>query len=63
LSGEINGSEGDLVLTSPKGNLQVINPTLVGARDGETEAGLLSVPPEYDLWQLEQIKHVVKVFH
>jgi predicted dehydrogenase len=45
---EINGSEGDLVLTSPIGNLQVINPTLEGARDGETEVRPLSVPLEYD---------------
>ena len=46
---EINGSEGDLVLTSPIGNLQVINPTIEGARVGETEVKPLSVPPEYDL--------------
>jgi predicted dehydrogenase len=46
---EINGREGDLVLTSPIGNLQVVNPTLEGARDGNTEVKPLTVPPEYDL--------------
>jgi predicted dehydrogenase len=45
---EINGSQGDLVLTSPVGNLQVINPTLSGAQ-GDGAVQVLTVPSEYDL--------------
>lgn len=37
------------MLTFPIGNLQVINPTLEGARDGNTEVKPLRVPPEYHL--------------
>lgn len=46
---EINGSEGDLVLTSPIGNLQVLAPTLLGAQGAQTTVAPLTVPPEYDL--------------
>ncbi|VFR32319.1 putative oxidoreductase [plant metagenome] len=46
---EINGSKGDLVLTSPVGNLQVINPSLFGAQGDATAVQPLAVPPEYDL--------------
>jgi predicted dehydrogenase len=46
---EINGSEGDLALTSPVGNLQVLSPTLQGGRGAETTVELLPVPPDYDL--------------
>jgi predicted dehydrogenase len=46
---EINGTKGDLVLTSPVGNLQVINPTLFGAQGDAGSVQQLVVPPEYDL--------------
>jgi len=46
---EINGTKGDLVLTSPVGNLQVINPTLFGAQGDAGAVQPLVVPPEYDL--------------
>jgi predicted dehydrogenase len=44
---EINGTEGDLVLTSPVGNLQVLAPALLGGR-GNGALAPLTVPPEYD---------------
>lgn len=46
---EINGSKGDLVLTSPIGNLQVINPSLFGAQGNSVTVQPLVPPPEYDL--------------
>src|SRR5882724_1415181 len=46
---EINGSKGDLVLTSPLGNLQVLAPTLLGGQDEDTSVAPLAIPPEYDL--------------
>lgn len=46
---EINGTEGDLVLTSPVGNLQVLAPTLLGGRGDEAAVAPLPVPSEYDL--------------
>jgi predicted dehydrogenase len=46
---EINGSEGDLVLTSPVGNLQVLAPSLFGGRGGDTAVAPLTIPREYDL--------------
>jgi predicted dehydrogenase len=45
---EINGSEGDLVLTSPVGNLQVLAPTLTGGRGDDATVVPLNVPLEYD---------------
>jgi predicted dehydrogenase len=46
---EINGSKGDLVLTSPLGNLQVLAPTLLGGQDEDTSVAPLAIPAEYDL--------------
>src|SRR5260370_33105535 len=46
---EINGSKGDLVLTSPLGNLQVLAPTLLGGQDEDTSVAPLAIPPEDDL--------------
>jgi predicted dehydrogenase len=46
---EINGSEGDLVLTSPVGNLQVLDPTLQGGRDEAATVEVLPIPTAYDL--------------
>ncbi|WP_109482715.1 Gfo/Idh/MocA family oxidoreductase [Paraburkholderia sp. C35] len=46
---EINGSEGDLVLTSPVGNLQVLDPVLSGAQGGASMVETLTVPPQYEL--------------
>ena len=46
---EINGSEGDLVLTSPVGNLQVLAPSLFGGRGEDATVAPLAIPPEYDL--------------
>ena len=46
---EINGSDGDLVLTSPLGNLQVLAPNLFGGRGEDTAVAPLDIPPEYDL--------------
>lgn len=46
---EINGSEGDLVLTSPIGNLQVIAPMLEGGRGNEQGVQPLAIPASYDL--------------
>ncbi|WP_321931266.1 Gfo/Idh/MocA family protein [Paraburkholderia guartelaensis] len=46
---EINGSEGDLVLTSPVGNLQVLAPTLAGGRGHDTTVVPLKIPSKYDL--------------
>jgi predicted dehydrogenase len=41
---EINGTKGDLVLTSPAGNLQVADLTLEGAREHETAVRTIDVP-------------------
>ncbi len=46
---EINGSEGDLVLTSPIGNLQVVAPTLHGGRGNDTSVRPLAIPAGHDL--------------
>lgn len=46
---EINGSEGDLVLTSPVGNLQVLAPTLFGGRGDETTVREMTISAEYEL--------------
>lgn len=46
---EINGSEGDLVLTSPIGNLQVVAPKLEGGRGDDKTVQPLAIPPEYEL--------------
>jgi predicted dehydrogenase len=46
---EINGSKGDLVLTSPVGNLQVIDPLLSGGQGSDHGVQPLAVPPGYDL--------------
>lgn len=44
---EINGTEGDLVLTSTNGNLQIADLTLLGARGGEASVAELRVPDAY----------------
>ncbi|MFI5607941.1 Gfo/Idh/MocA family protein [Amycolatopsis sp. NPDC051903] len=44
---EINGTEGDLVITSAWGNMQVAGLTLTGGRGGETSAAPLAVPASY----------------
>ena len=46
---EINGSEGDLVLTSPVGNLQVLAPALLGGRGSDAGVAPLTIPAAYDL--------------
>lgn len=46
---EINGTKGDLVLTSPVGNLQVLAPTLFAGRGDETSVREMVVPIDYDL--------------
>lgn len=46
---EINGSDGDLVLTSPVGNLQVLAPNLFGGRGEDAAVAPLDIPSEYDL--------------
>jgi len=46
---EINGSDGDLVLTSPVGNLQVLAPDLFGGRGKDAAVAPLDIPSEYDL--------------
>ena len=46
---EINGTEGDLVLTSPVGNLQVLAPRLEGGRGEDRTTAPLAVPAAYDL--------------
>lgn len=45
---EINGSKGDLVLTSPVGNLQVINPLLLGGQGSDHGVQPLPVPSGCD---------------
>lgn len=44
---EINGTEGDLLLTGPHGHLQLAPVTLRGARHGDRELAELTVPDEY----------------
>jgi predicted dehydrogenase len=46
---EINGSEGDIVLTSPVGNLQVLAPTLLGGHGDETVVREMAIPADYEL--------------
>lgn len=46
---EINGSKGDLVLTSPVGNLQVINPLLLSGQGSDQGVQPLPVPSGCDL--------------
>jgi predicted dehydrogenase len=46
---EINGSEGDIVMTSSLGNLQVLAPMLFGARGDAVSVAPLHVPAKYDL--------------
>lgn len=44
---EINGTDGDIVVTAPTGHLQLAPVNLWGARDGETELAPLTVPESY----------------
>ncbi|WP_329130191.1 Gfo/Idh/MocA family oxidoreductase [Streptomyces sp. NBC_01476] len=44
---EINGTEGDLVLTSPVGNLQVADLTLAGGRGDDTTVTPIATPSAY----------------
>lgn len=44
---EINGSEGDLVLTSKSGNIQAANPKLEGGRGEDATVQEIIVPPPY----------------
>jgi predicted dehydrogenase len=44
---EINGTDGDLAIEAPDGNLQVQLPTLRGARGTESEMAQLKVPASY----------------
>jgi len=46
---EINGTEGDLVLTSPVGNLQVLAPVLLGGRGEDIAVAPLDIPADHDL--------------
>lgn len=44
---EINGTDGDLVVTAPSGHCQVADLELAGARADDTSLQALPVPPEY----------------
>jgi predicted dehydrogenase len=44
---EINGTEGDLVITAPNGNLQVMELTLAGGRGTDTTVAEIRVPERY----------------
>lgn len=44
---EINGSEGDLVLTSPIGNMQVLAPSLFGGRGEDIGVTPLPIPTDH----------------
>ncbi|MFB7272890.1 Gfo/Idh/MocA family protein [Streptomyces sp. NPDC056244] len=44
---EINGTEGDLVITADWGNMQVANLTLAGGRGADTAVAPLDVPDSY----------------
>ncbi|MFC7710605.1 Gfo/Idh/MocA family protein [Micromonospora lupini] len=44
---EINGTDGDLVLTSAWGNMQVAQLTLAGGRGADTAAATIDVPASY----------------
>jgi len=44
---EINGSEGDLVVTAPTGHLQATEPTLRGGRRPDVELAVLPIPAAY----------------
>jgi predicted dehydrogenase len=44
---EINGTEGDIVVTAPVGHIQLAPLTLLGARGGATELAVLPVPESY----------------
>ena len=44
---EINGSEGDLILTSANGNVQVADFKLEGGRGDESTVHEIEIPPEY----------------
>jgi predicted dehydrogenase len=44
---EINGSEGDLVLTAPNGNVQVADLKLEGGRGAEKTVSEIAIPPHY----------------
>ena len=46
---EINGTEGDIVVTAPFGHLQLVPITLHGARGTDTELSELPVPAKYQL--------------
>lgn len=46
---EINGTEGDIVVTAPYGHLQLVPITLHGARGTDTELTELPVPAKYHL--------------
>lgn len=45
---EINGTEGDLVVTAPFGHLQMVPITVHGARGTDTELAELPVPAKYE---------------
>lgn len=54
---EINGSEGDLVVTAPSGHLQLVPITVEGAR-GDGQLGVLQVPEQYrPLPDLDPVTH------
>ncbi|MBF9131227.1 Gfo/Idh/MocA family oxidoreductase [Plantactinospora sp. S1510] len=44
---EVNGTDGDLVLTAPWGNMQVAQLTLAGGRGTDAAVTPLTVPPSY----------------
>jgi predicted dehydrogenase len=46
---EINGTEGDLVVSAPSGHLQMVPITLHGARGEDAEPAELAVPAKYHL--------------
>jgi predicted dehydrogenase len=46
---EINGTEGDIVITGPTGHVQLADLQLLGARGGDTALTPLEVPERYNL--------------
>jgi predicted dehydrogenase len=46
---EINGTEGDILVTAPHGNIQLAPLTIFGGRGSDTELSELPVPDTYDL--------------
>lgn len=46
---EINGTEGDILVTAAHGNIQMVPLTILGGRGSDSELSELPVPDTYDL--------------